>query len=677
MSENEHFNENVDTKNKEELLEKNNIDLLVSEKENDKKKEEKELDINNDEIEIYSPEMFNNLLVQKESNDNIMKEEEKGKINGDENNIKKNKKVNNIVPKKDSNIKKDKEILNFEDLMERKKNNKNKKSKSKNRNDNNKKSKPKIDFNGRLYQPKKDYSLIENNINKVYNKSKTKQKSNSKLKRNKSDNFFGYEQFLMKKRLESKSEKNLNNNSKKVRKNNLKIINDFLMRNAPKTDKEKRKKIEDDKNINKNIEIKEYKKIDSKSPKAPNKNDLILLEKFKDMKIIHLNQRKKNRFLLNSSQTSKSKNSKKESKNKKELRIVKVPNQVIETEIDLALKNKINQNMPKFGISKYEKFDTEKMRYELTKNYTKIKPNKENGFLGRMQFYSLKRKREQEKINKLIDENKYKLTESQRIKAFNRLMDDANRRITKKNQIEEEKMNEEEMRINTENNNSRKYSPKVWNKIYKERFKEYEEYKKKKIEIEIEKEKIEKMIEEEKSNEDNIYSVKKIKLERKRNKLDSNFEDKIMNKKIFINEGNISRYINKSEKELNIKRIKNDIINMSEIRKYENSQMFPKNENKKIKKRKYGKIIYINSEKSFNIRNIKRYFDFKKIKNQDRLNLVQIKDSEIYSYQFNENKDKPLYLINNFIDKKQDKNYEGENIVNKYLYNYCLNKYLI
>ena len=73
--------------------------------------------------------------------------------------------------------------------------------------------------------------------------------------------------------------------------------------------------------------------------------------------------------------------------------------------------------------------------------------------------------------------------------------------------------------------------------------KEYEEYKRKKREIEIEKEKIEKMIEEEKSNEGNIYSVKKIKLERKRNKLDSNFEDNIMNKKIFINEGNISRYI--------------------------------------------------------------------------------------------------------------------------------------
>ena len=61
--------------------------------------------------------------------------------------------------------------LSFEELLERK--NKNKSKKSKNKDNLDKKNetinkiklkKPKIDFSGRLYQPKKNYNTTESNI---------------------------------------------------------------------------------------------------------------------------------------------------------------------------------------------------------------------------------------------------------------------------------------------------------------------------------------------------------------------------------------------------------------------------------------------------------------------------------------------------------------------------------
>ena len=151
---------------------------------------------------------------------------------------------------------------------------------------------------------------------------------------------------------------------------------------------------------------------------------------------------------------------------------------------------------------KYDRYNTEQMRYNLMKEYSNIKPNKDNGFLKRMKFYILKRKRNQEKINKLIEENKYKINKIEIDKTFNRLIKDANRRIIKR---KEEELNKEE-EMNKESNNI-KYNEEEWNKIYEERFKEYEEYKKKKLEIEIEKDKIDKLILKLQSDKNNINII--------------------------------------------------------------------------------------------------------------------------------------------------------------------------
>ena len=54
----------------------------------------------------------------------------------------------------------------------------------------------------------------------------------------------------------------------------------------------------------------------------------------------------------------------------------------------------------------------------------------------------------------------------------------------------------------------KKYNDEEWNKIYQKRFKDYEEYKKKRVEVEVQKKKIQKMIEEE--EEINMCNVKKL-----------------------------------------------------------------------------------------------------------------------------------------------------------------------
>jgi len=192
-----------------------------------------------------------------------------------------------------------------------------------------------------------------------------------------------------------------------------------------------------------------------------------------------------------------------------------VPLGVTEAEINLAMKNKkFGQNLQKrfsptkdnlknFDNSKFTKYDTDQIRYGLIKDYSNLRPNKDDKFLQRMQFESLKRKNQAEKINELVEKNKHKIDEAELKETFNRLFDDANRRFIEKqgmNDIDKENENDKDKDMSLkylENENPKKYNEEEWNEIYNKRFKDYDEYKKKRLEIKREKEKIEKMIEEE------------------------------------------------------------------------------------------------------------------------------------------------------------------------------------
>jgi hypothetical protein len=94
-----------------------------------------------------------------------------------------------------------------------------------------------------------------------------------------------------------------------------------------------------------------------------------------------------------------------------------------------------------------------------------LKIDKDEDFMRRMLFDIFKRQTKDERINKLIEKNKVKITEEERIKTFNRLIEDANRRIEAQDQLEDLKN-----QINkTNNTNSKKYKDEEWEEIYEDR----------------------------------------------------------------------------------------------------------------------------------------------------------------------------------------------------------------
>ena len=89
----------------------------------------------------------------------------------------------------------------------------------------------------------------------------------------------------------------------------------------------------------------------------------------------------------------------------------------MEKKVNLALNNGgnknlikrhsyINDNKKNFDNSKFEKYNTEKMRYELIKDYSFIHPEINENFLERMEFDLMKRKNKEKKLNEFVEKNK-------------------------------------------------------------------------------------------------------------------------------------------------------------------------------------------------------------------------------------------------------------------------------
>jgi hypothetical protein len=110
------------------------------------------------------------------------------------------------------------------------------------------------------------------------------------------------------------------------------------------------------------------------------------------------------------------------------------------------------------------------MRYDLLKDYSYLHIDKDEKFLNRMQFDIYKRQFREDRINKLIEQSKVKIDEDERIKAFNRLILDANRRIEAQENMEKIKNKLEE---DISAGNQKKYSDEEWKEIYNKRFKLY------------------------------------------------------------------------------------------------------------------------------------------------------------------------------------------------------------
>ena len=81
-----------------------------------------------------------------------------------------------------------------------------------------------------------------------------------------------------------------------------------------------------------------------------------------------------------------------------------------------------------------------------------------------MLFDTFKRQTKTDRLDKLIDKYKLKIDESDRVKAFNRLIIDANRRIEAQENMELLKSKLEEGPPSL-----KKYSQEEWDQVYEER----------------------------------------------------------------------------------------------------------------------------------------------------------------------------------------------------------------
>ena len=430
-----------------------------------------------------------------------------------------------------------------------------------------------------------------NNFKKINKNNKSQKRPNQKIKifdNNSTLDGVEFENFMKEKNLfipaNTTTTKNINKNMSKIND----INNDLLIRKTIKK-RENTDILSNFKKLDKSTNTKEKKtkrKINNiirKTTSLINQNDIsldkIIINKNNKRNKLNISKDKtlkknksnksfddNNSILTSKSQIIKRKRANTLRNTTKKIEDTKVPLKVTELEFNSALKNEkigkniqkrfsnINNDIIKFDNSKFIKYDTDQILYGLIKDYSNIHPEKGEGFLQRMQFESLKRKNKDIKIKELLEKNKkqYKMKETQREKAFDRLIDDANRRlILKQEMIENEKylMDYKDLM-----NNEKKYNKEEWNDIYKKRFSDYEECKKKKIEIQRQNEKIKKMLKEE--EEINMCQMKKIPAQKIRENTQRLYDDakkrEYIKRKNMSSANSIANYKKNKKKDINL-----------------------------------------------------------------------------------------------------------------------------
>jgi len=151
----------------------------------------------------------------------------------------------------------------------------------------------------------------------------------------------------------------------------------------------------------------------------------------------------------------------------------------------------------------FNQYDIQQMTYDLVKEYSHLKINNDEDFMKRMLFDIFKRQTKEERMEKLLENNKVKMNEVERIKTFNRLIEDANRRLEAQENMEamKNKILEQEM---IGMNSGKKITQEEWEEIYMERFLRYkvhqEQWRQDKF--------VEKTIQEKKKEDEIIGAVK-------------------------------------------------------------------------------------------------------------------------------------------------------------------------
>ena len=327
--------------------------------------------------------------------------------------------------------------------------------------------------------------------------------------------------------------------------------------------------------------------------------------------------------------------------------------------ITLSRVSKAKTTLSNYDNSKYENYNLEKMRYDFLKKYSYIHVDKDENFLNRMKFDIFKRQSKEEKINALVEQNKAKIDEDERVSTFNRLISDANRRIEAQDNLENMKNKLSEDIINTD---KKKYNYEVWNEIYNKRFKNYaencnkkkeEEYKKKEIlrkkeeidEINLckSKKKPQKLIDEASKRMYDEAKRRKIKMNEKIdriNKYNNEIEDASKyTKKIksesytFIDEDDLNDNTNNNRLSYKDFYVGKNIVNKKEkIRKTKGMSVSEFNNKRFDKRPRTGKSY---NGKSINNKMNQKYFNDYMKKNEQFYNLEKEKNNNIINLKNN------------------------------------------
>ena len=320
---------------------------------------------------------------------------------------------------------------------------------------------------------------------------------------------------------------------------------------------------------------------------------------------------------------------------------------------------RISKSKTNLPYNKYEKYDIQSLSYSLNKDYSSLHSNQNNNFLQRMKFDIYKRQIREDRLNQLINQNKVKIDEEERIKTFNHLIEDANKRFEALEKMEKIKQELDEDLTTVEH---KKYTQKEWNKIYNDRFKKYEnEVKEKNLKRKKEQEEIKKkLLEDElklcktkKGNKERIeregkrmyeeYKKRQIKLEEKRKKYEDIYNDEI-NNNFFWKNNNEKYTFDEDLENNNLKtednKLKDSLNNNEQINFIKSMNKLNNSENKN----KNFKMIF-NLKNSKNL-NIYKNYNSKFAKNKSKLTS--------YNNSYNDN------TQNNSINNKNKSNFVQE-----------------
>jgi hypothetical protein len=134
-----------------------------------------------------------------------------------------------------------------------------------------------------------------------------------------------------------------------------------------------------------------------------------------------------------------------------------------------------------YNPDKYKAFDVQSLEYDILKELdSNIKPDLNEEFMIRMEKDVERRIKKDETIKTIVKEKQVTLQEEDRVKTFNRLIQDANRRMESAERLKELQDMEEREKKYAENS-KKKYENKEWEEIYENRFMRYNDDKNRKI----------------------------------------------------------------------------------------------------------------------------------------------------------------------------------------------------